>query len=340
MLPYPKSTIYWLQYKTQFNRVVDLIEKLEIKKNLSHIIMYASPSLSFWGNMLRKWCKKNGTYFIADCSDWMPTRGPFYFKISKWLDTTYQKRYLNSRADGVIAISEFLGNYYRKKKSIVIVIPPLTDKMQQKFNTSGGLINNRIKFVYIGTPFNNDVTKPSQFKDRLDVVIILLNKIMEKGFDFEFNIYGLTKEDYLKNLPNDSILLESCSNNIYFHGIVEHDEAISRVIEANFFIFLRDIKKMTMAGFPTKFVESMTAGTPIITNKTSDIELYLKEGETGFFLDYPNLNKSLDKLEYILGLSEDKLSLLKENCNKFEAFDYSNYLSKTKKFLELVNSKD
>ena len=97
---------------------------------------------------------------------------------------------------------------------------------------------------------------------------------------------------------------------------------------------------MTMAGFPTKFVESMTAGTPIITNKTSDIELYLKEGETGFFLDYPNLNKSLDKLEYILGLSEDKLSLLKENCNKFEAFDYSNYLSKTKKFLELVNSKD
>lgn len=39
-----------------------------------------------------------------------------------------------------------------------------------------------------------------------------------------------------------------------------------------------------MAGFPTKFVESITAGTPVLTNQTSDLADYLVEGEIGFWL--------------------------------------------------------
>ena len=49
-------------------------------------------------------------------------------------------------------------------------------------------------------------------------------------------------------------------------------------------MFLRDDNRVTKAGFPTKFVESISAGVPVITNKTSDLEYHLKNGENGFLL--------------------------------------------------------
>ena len=37
--------------------------------------------------------------------------------------------------------------------------------------------------------------------------------------------------------------------------------------------------RYTKAGFPTKVVESLASATPVITNITSDLEMYLKDGE-------------------------------------------------------------
>ncbi len=44
-----------------------------------------------------------------------------------------------------------------------------------------------------------------------------------------------------------------------------------------------------MAGFPTKFVESLGAGCPVITNYTSDLDLYLKNGFNGFVVKDLNM---------------------------------------------------
>jgi glycosyltransferase involved in cell wall biosynthesis len=66
-----------------------------------------------------------------------------------------------------------------------------------------------------------------------------------------------------------------------------------------------------MAGFPTKFVEAITCGIPVVTNNTSDLQFYLKEGVNGYFLGYTKESIS-KKIKVMLNLDKNKLSDLKK----------------------------
>lgn len=74
---------------------------------------------------------------------------------------------------------------------------------------------------------------------------------------------------------------------------------LERYCEADFSIFVRPDRRSSHAGFPTKLAESLAAGTPVITNNTGDIGLYLKDGENGFLLKdgtQKSVKDVLDKL--------------------------------------------
>ena len=72
-----------------------------------------------------------------------------------------------------------------------------------------------------------------------------------------------------------------------FHGKVSNLEARNKISKADFSILFRNVNKMTSAGFPTKVSESISCGTPVITNSTSDLEHYIINGKNGFLV---NLN--------------------------------------------------
>ena len=56
-----------------------------------------------------------------------------------------------------------------------------------------------------------------------------------------------------------------------------------------------------MAGFPTKFAESLANGIPVITNPTSDIESFISHGKNGFLA-----KTKKDWFEILCDLIEDK----------------------------------
>ena len=93
---------------------------------------------------------------------------------------------------------------------------------------------------------------------------------------------------------------------------------------------------MTMAGFPTKFVESISCGTPVITNKTSDLDKYLVESKNGFWLTIDNDQKTLKELKGILKIPKEKIQEMKRECKKSKLFDYRIYKDVVKEFLNQI----
>lgn len=117
-------------------------------------------------------------------------------------------------------------------------------------------------------------------------------------------------------------------------GRIEHSKVLPIIKKADFYIFLREVNRVNMAGFPTKYVEAMSLGTPVITNKTSDLQTYMDNGVNGFFI---NTDDKLDQDEFdsILNMSASDLLDMKKNFKDQNIFDYNNYIEEfSKLFLE------
>lgn len=332
-LPYPKSAKGWVLFKKRFEEVAGILENY----SLHSVISYGSPTLSIFCGLLRKWSHKKKIFFIVDVVDWMGAGiGSIAYRVIKFLDNDYQKRWLNKRADGVICISSYLSRFYQKKGKKTVIIPPLVDRKRfdnLKFDFDPEL---PVKLVYIGRPFLTDGRKVKEhaYKDRLDVVIDALSSVREENF--VFNIYGLNKDEYLSTITKHTTILKKLKSKIIFHGFIENEDAIREIAKSDFTILFRHKNKMNTAGFPTKFTESMSCGTPIITTETSDLNIYLKEGENGFFVNIDHEKMLHKKLRKILTMRKEEILVMKEYCRSTSNFDFKKFKVKMQSFLNLL----
>lgn len=331
--PYPTGIIGWISYKQRYKEFISLFKNEDIYA----VISYGSPTLTFFANLLRKWCIKNRSFYLVDCHDWFESNnGSILHRFVKNLDNGYEKKILNVKSNGVIAISTFLAKFYQNYGCKTVVIPPLVNSYNYR-----DLVIHRpgttIKLIYVGIPFPIDGRKliGSDYKDRIDKVIETLYRLKE--LDFLFSIYGITIEQYLSVIPKHKNMLGEMKSRVVFNGKISNDIAISKIASSDFTILFRDLNRMTSAGFPTKFVESISCGTPVITTKTSDLQDYLIEGENGFFLDINNQELLDTKLTSILTLEKNKINLMKECCIKSELFSYENYKEKMHLFLNSIS---
>lgn len=334
-LPAPAGIKGWLFYKDCFQKLFPYLE--QEKEDLKVVVMYGCPALSLFGGLMHKWCKQNKIILCCDAVDWLAANtGSLPYRVVKYLDTLYLKAYLYPKTDGVIAVSSYLENYYKNRGCSVVRIPPLVKK--EEFSEMVTRENNPCTIVYAGVPFalNGMKVKKGSYKDRLDVVISYLGKVDKP---FHFDIYGLTKDQYLSVIPQHTELLKQMESNIFFHGAVENTVVKQAIMNADFTIFLREKNKGNMAGFPTKFAESMCLGTPVITTDTSDLAEYLKNGENGFFLNIADEAGSVAKLSDIVMLPEEKMTQMKEKCQGETGFLYESYIDSMHTFLNSLSKK-
>lgn len=325
--PRKKSIFDWLNIASSYNQCIAIFNKIGIN-NIELIITYGSPVLSIWVSKVYKWAHNHGIKTIFDCVDWIErSNKSIFFDLIKFLDTNYQKRIVAKKADGVIVISSYLDRYYKMSRKKTVKIPPLGI---QKIAP----IQNRpeIKLVYAGSPFSIGVRQsPQHFKDRLDLIIDLVNSLDIPDKEIYFNIIGLTRNEYLEVVPRHKACLET-SIKIKFLGKMNNIEVVDEISSADFSILIRDSKRVTNAGFPTKVSESLLLGIPVITNLTSDIAEYITDGRNGIII--PN-DIDLAKIKLTQIFSEKKYSFntfMKGKC----PFDYSLYVNKMETFLSIL----
>lgn len=318
---YPTSHKDWLSFLSDISFLKNIIKE-DLRSNVDIIVVYNYPSIALL--KLIKYCKKKNIKLIADITEWYQPSGNFIFRVIKGLDSLYRMRILNKKLDGVITISKYLYNFY--KDSNRILLPPLVDKNSPKWKNVLNSNNNNIrKIVYVGSPGNG-------LKDRLDKIILSLSRIKDNIGEFEFRIVGITKEEFVDffdiNLSQDSMLF-----NISFEGRKPHKEAIKIIKQADYSIFLRDNNLTNTAGFPTKFVESVSCNTPVITNASSNIKDFLKNGELGYLIDVSSNKKMDESLTVSLNQKQEKINYMKQQCFLFNEFHYEYYEGKMEKFL-------
>ena len=238
--------------------------------------------------------------------------------------------FLPKTADKLIVISSYLESKYKRVNSSIVVLPPLIDEERYKnlvFTKENS--DDVINFIYVGFPFATDGRKVSRnsFKDRLDLAIESLYEL--RDMNFIFTIYGITKEQYLNVLPEHTDLLSKMVGKILFLGKIDNDAAIEAIAKADFTILLRDVNEMTTAGFPTKVVESITCGTPVITTKTSDLDQYIRDGRNGFFVSFSQLKTDLYN---ILMLNTAEKCNMKIYCRENMIFSYKNFRERISHF--------
>ena len=319
--PYPASAGAWVRYLTGRDYSITEIESY----NPQVVVLYNHPAFAI--ERIAKYCRKKGIKVIADITEWYEPNGNPVFKAIKGYDTKRRMTVSHLKLDGLICISKYLSNYYSNRVAKVLELPPLVDVDQSKWHQEAEHSLNGINMVYAGSP--------GASKDRLDLILKALDEIVPTlAQPFRFDVIGITEEQY-HNTWKDFAKREY----VQFNGRRPHNEVIKHLLEADFQIFLRPDTLPNRAGFPTKFVETITSKTLPITNLSSNLAQYLFDGENGFVI------ASLDKaaieatLSRALATSALRLEEMKQNINCGE-FDFRKYATKCNGFFSEIFSVD
>lgn len=270
-------------------------------------------------------CRKHNKKIILEQCEWYD---PSSFSFKKYdpryirFNNNFKNEY--KKVDGIIAISRLLEDYF-KNKTKTIRIPSITDVNDKEPNYE--LDTAKIRLVFTGNPSNSkELLKPvletldsnDTFKDRITL-----------------DIYG-TKESKIRAIIKDDDLLNRLNDVVNIKGFVSQDSIENILKESHFQIFIRPDRRSSNAGFPTKLCESLSVGTPCITNNTGDISLVLKDGYNGYFSKGTKKEDVIEVFNRIVNLTNEEYNELRRNsyASALGFFDYSLYTEKVSEFIE------
>ena len=246
---YPRSLFQWLKYITVFVST----EKI-FAYQPDYVVLYNFPAIA--SLLILKRCRKRGIKVFQDITEWESASGCSPREIIRKLDINLRMHYCLKRMDGVIAISRYLYERYRKFTQCIYV-PPTVDLTCSKWNRNRELnVGDEVRVVYAGNPGIGN-------KDKLGVIV---DAVKSNSF-VSLTIIGITRVQYEHVFGH----LSEEHRNISFCGRVSHEEAVKAICDADFQILIRDNTLKNNAGFPTKFVESISCCTPVIATLTSNI---------------------------------------------------------------------
>lgn len=292
------------------------------------IIAYHGSSLLLY--RLQSLCRKRRIALLTDCTEWYDPRhlpggplGPICW------DSEMRMRWLQPRIGRVIAISSFLEHYYRRRGCAVLRVPPLVDmdELAHRAVQPPQREDGVLRLVYSGSPGK---------KDLLGNAIRGLRQVLATGMTVELHVVGVGPRVVAECLAKDVRLLDELGNAVVCHGRVAHSEALNLVTQADFSILLRPDKRYANAGFPSKLAESLSLGVPILTNLTSNIGEYVRDGREGVILDGSSSEAFVAGVSRVLKMPHSQRQAMRGNARQRaeECFDYRRYVAVLKKFVE------
>lgn len=278
---------------------------------------YGQPSIIYINDVphslirkLRNEAEKNNILMLHDSTEWY---SPCEFAHGK-LDKQYiLKDNLNRRIIKnpikVICISSYLTAHFRSRGLHAVRIPVIMDveNARTSLNT-----DEKIKFIYAGSPANKDYLK--------EIVLGTALLLKEAQKRIELHILG-ADEDQIKTLTK----LQNLPLCIKAYGRVPREQVEEIMIGMDFAVLLRPSEeRYAKAGFPTKSVEAMAHGVAMLCNNSSDLGMYLKDDENAIIVEGHDEHSFVKGLERVLSLSREQIDTIKTNARKLaeKEFDY------------------
>lgn len=311
-----------LLYFRMGHKTISYMDNLPEKPSV--VILYSgySPYLLH----LIPWCKKNKIKLIFDAVEWYEPSNRLFYLTPYYLNIEYAMRALIKKTENVIVISDYLDNYYSKKGCNTLKIPPTLSMEEVQANVDEGF-DDIVSLVYAGSPGR---------KEYLDVIVDAIIVLNGKRLNFCLHVAGVDLEYFYKMYDENRIDTFIKKGFLVIHGKLPHEKALALVRNSDFSVIIRPQTKCNNAGFPTKFTESLSVGTPVISTGTSDIKSYLSDGVNGFICEYSSAEALIEKLLIVKELSKsDYFSMrvkARETANVY--FSTKSYSKKIIDFLE------
>lgn len=285
--------------------------------------------ISYNGSLLRwllGFTKKHHLKLISDLTEWYDNNE---LKITDRLPYAYEMTHAQKKVKNKIVISSYLDRYYNTSHNIIV--PATCDASEEKWKQGVSVAQERvgqydgITLVYAGNPAR---------KDAIHFAINAVQRLIEEGANIRFLIVGAEREKYLNGYA-DLLSKKELDERIMFLGRVPQYEVPSYYALADFMVLLRESTRKSNAGFPTKFTESFTSGTPVIANLTSDLNLYLFDSNTGFVVEEPSVESIYETLKQkVINLPQKEVEALKRNVKSESVrLDYHAYVEPLREFM-------
>lgn len=284
----------------------------------THVIVYGGQA-SYALNVYR-WCHRNHVAVIQDVVEWHEPAQFTGGRLNPGLwSSELAMRAIYPRSDGMIAISSFLRRTYEPHLGgRVTVVPPTTVALEPKARNAQ---RHALRLAYAGSPGNKEILAPL-----VEATIALA----DAGNAVQLRLAGIDATTLAQ------ISGQPAHDAVTALGRISHEDVTSLVCDADFTVLLRNASRCTDAGFPTKFVESLAAGTPVIGNLTSDLATYLRDGETGLVVSSTSRVAVEEALRRALGLKPHEHAAMSLNASRSARcnFDPSAYVRPLNDLLE------
>ena len=294
--------------------------KTYLKSQKEHIdVIFVVDVLPNCFRYIKKYAQREKVTLIHDSVEWY---SPEEFKRGKHSFEYRLKEYTNTKAIDcnwkVVAISSYLNHYFISKNIESIRIPVIMNIKDEELSSNVNL--DYVRFVYAGGPGLKD-----NLKEMIKGFACLARENLNK---LKFYIIGVTKEQLIANCKVEKKDIEKMGDSLIVLGRVERRIAKEYVKQSDFSVLLRNPNlRYAKAGFPTKYVESLSVGTPTLCNLTSDINLYAIDEENGIVVDDFSPEAFAKSIIRALSISnfQKKEMRIKARETAIQHFDYRNY---------------
>lgn len=274
-------------------------------------------------------CRKRRIRLLLDCTEWYDHKGFVAggFGIVN-LDNAIRMRLINPKIGQIIVISSYLERYYKARGSRVVRVPPLVDLIDSKWppaqESSGG--NHTLQLVYAGVPAK---------KDLLGNALRGMRILVSKGLPVILHLIGPSPPEVAECLGRDKYILSELENAVVFHGRIPQTDVPKTLACFDFSILLRPQERYAQAGFPTKLVESLSAGVPVIVNSTSDIPEYVRDAQEGILLSDHTVEQFVQGVTRVCRTDRSHWFAMRQfaKSRAQESFDFRSYVAILRDFL-------
>lgn len=256
---------------------------------------------------LKHYKRKNNILLIHDSVEWYSAK---QFKM-KFLSPSYvfkniANNFIIDKNIKVISISNYLQKHFEKKGIETIRIPVVFDAKEMRINRSN---NSKMVITYAGSPGK---------KDYIDVMLEGISKLDQLYLNqIEFRIFGIDENTIKRLCDLNSVDFSTIKNALKIYGRVDRKIVIENLESSDFGVMLRDSNaRYAKAGFPTKIVESLTCGTPVITNISSDLGEYLVDTVNCIIVENCDSISFAKAIQKALSLNNATLSKMKMKAYK------------------------
>ncbi len=117
-----------------------------------------------------------------------------------------------------------------------------------------------------------------------------------------------------------------------------HERALAELAGADFSVFFRPDNRVSQVGFPTKYVEAACCGIPTVTNRTSDLGRYLRDGDNGFLAATADPDAVLESLRKAVTLGAAELEAMKVRVRADNPFHYAHWTPAMAAFMQRLGA--